>query len=156
MRRGLGSPPEPTPARQALGNFKASKTGEFSVDNHTEGGLGGPEIQVRVAPGEVLKVFWRGPSGRRWRTPHDWQRRRIKLPDREGLLRNGPPRNLAEELASRIVAVNYHPGSLCCLPTDTGSGTAWQKVARQGSRLRGGELWRRGEKVCLSGLRHVA
>ncbi len=80
------------------------------------GAPGAPEIEVRVAPGEVPKVFWRGPSGALWRIPHDWRRRRIKLPDRDGLLRNGLPPDKAEEFANRIVAVNYHPGSLCCLP----------------------------------------
>ena len=72
-------------------------------------------IEVSVAPGEIPKVFWRGPSGKSWRIPHDWRRRRIRLPDCEGLLRNGLPLDVAEEFGGRIVAVNYHPGSLCCL-----------------------------------------
>ena len=37
------------------------------------------------------------------------------LPDCGGLLRNGLPLDIAEELGGRIVAVNHHPGSLCCL-----------------------------------------
>jgi hypothetical protein len=81
-----------------------------------DGGLGPPEIEVRVAPGEIPNVFWRGPSGRMWRVPHDWRRRRIKLPDRDLLLRNDFPLYVAEEFGGRIVAVNYHPDSLCCLP----------------------------------------
>jgi hypothetical protein len=80
-----------------------------------DGGLGAPEIEVRVAPGEIPKVFWKGPSGTMWRIPHDWRRRRIKLPGKEGLLRSGLPQDMAEEFDNRIVAVNYHPGSLCCL-----------------------------------------
>ena len=72
-------------------------------------------IEVTVAPGEIPKVFWKDPSGKVWRIPHDWRRRRIKLPDCEGLLRNNLPEDIAEEFGSRIVAVNYHPGSLCCL-----------------------------------------
>ena len=72
-------------------------------------------IEVSVAPGEIPKAFWRGPSGKAWRIPHDWRRRRIRLPDCEGLLRNGLPLDVAEEFGGRIVAVNYHPGSLCCL-----------------------------------------
>ena len=80
-----------------------------------DGRLGPPEIKVRVAPGEIPKVFWLGPSGTMWRIPHDWRRRRIKLPDRDGLLRNSLPEDIAEEFGGRIVAVNYHPRSLCCL-----------------------------------------
>jgi hypothetical protein len=72
-------------------------------------------LEVSVAPGEVPKVLWKGPSGKVWRIPHDWRRRRIKLPDCEGLLRNGLPQDIAEEYGGRIVAVNYHHGSLCCL-----------------------------------------
>ncbi len=72
-------------------------------------------IQVSVVPGEIPKVCWKDPSGKVWRIPHDWRRRRIKLPDCEGLLRNNLPEDIAEEFGSRIVAVNYHPGSLCCL-----------------------------------------
>jgi hypothetical protein len=81
-----------------------------------DGELGPPEIEVRVAPGEIPKVFWKGPSGRTWRIPHDWRRRRIKLPDRDLLLRNDFPLDVAEEFGGRIVSVNYHPGSICCLP----------------------------------------
>jgi hypothetical protein len=80
-----------------------------------EGGRGAGDIEVIVAPGEIPKAFWRGPSGKVWRIPHDWRRRRIRLPDCEGLLRNNLPRDIAQEFGGRIVAVNYHPGSLCCL-----------------------------------------
>ena len=72
-------------------------------------------IQVSVVPGEIPKVCWKDPSGKVWRIPHDWRRRRIKLPDCDGLLRNNLPEDIAEEFGGRIVAVNYHPGSLCCL-----------------------------------------
>jgi hypothetical protein len=80
-----------------------------------DGQWGAAAIEVSVAPGEIPKVFWKGPPGKAWRIPHDWRRRRIRLPDREGLLRNGLPLDVAEEFGGRIVAVNYHPGSLCCL-----------------------------------------
>jgi hypothetical protein len=80
-----------------------------------DGQLGAASVEVSVAPGEVPKVLWKGPSGKAWRIPHDWRRRRIKLPACEGLRRNGLPRDIAEEFGGRIVAVNYHPGSLCCL-----------------------------------------
>jgi hypothetical protein len=72
-------------------------------------------IEVTVAPGEIPTVCWKDSSGKVWRIPHDWRRRRIKLPDCEGLLRNNLPQDIAEEFGGRIVAVNYHPGSLCCL-----------------------------------------
>ena len=73
------------------------------------------DIKVSVAPGEIPKALWKGPSGKAWRIPHDWRRRRIKLPRCDGLLRNGFRHNMAEEFGDRIVAVNYHPGSICCL-----------------------------------------
>ena len=81
----------------------------------SDGGRCAACVEVSVAPGGVARVLWRGPSGKAWRVPHDWRRRRIRLPDCEGLLRNGVPPDTAEEFAGRIVAVNYHPGSLCCL-----------------------------------------
>jgi hypothetical protein len=79
-------------------------------------GMRGPgDIEVNVAPGEVPRVFWKGSSGKLWRIPHDWRRRRIRLPDCDGLLRNSLPQDIAEQFGNRIVAVNYHPGSLCCM-----------------------------------------
>jgi hypothetical protein len=80
-----------------------------------DGERGAASIEVSVTPGEVPKVFWKGPSGKAWRIPHDWRRRRIRLPDCEGLLENNLPQDIAEEFGGRIVAVNCHPGSLCCL-----------------------------------------
>jgi hypothetical protein len=80
-----------------------------------EGGQAAADIQVSVAAGEIPKAFWRSPSGKVWRIPHDWRRRRIKLPACDGLLENNLPQDIAEEFGGRIVAVNYHPGSLCCL-----------------------------------------
>jgi hypothetical protein len=79
-----------------------------------EGG-GIADIKVTLAPGEVTRAYWNDPSGKAWRIPHDWRRRRIKLPDCDGLLRNDFPQDIAEEFGGRIFAVNYHPGSLCCL-----------------------------------------
>ena len=80
-----------------------------------DGERGAVCVEVSVAPGEVPRVLWRGLSGKAWRIPHDWRRRRIRLPGCEGLLRNCLPPDIAGELGGRIVAVNYHPGSLCCL-----------------------------------------
>ena len=62
-----------------------------------DGEQGAACIEVSVAPGEIPKVFWKGPSGKAWRIPHDWRKRRIRLPDCEGLLRNGLPPDIAEE-----------------------------------------------------------
>ena len=59
---------------------------ERPTANSDQGAAG---IEVSVAPGEIPKAFWNGPSGKAWRIPHDWRRRRIKLPDCAGLLRNG-------------------------------------------------------------------
>jgi hypothetical protein len=81
----------------------------------SEGARGIAKIEVSVAPGEIARAFWKDPFGKVWRIPHDWRRRRIRLPDCEGLLRNNLPRDIAQEFGGRIVAVNYHPGSLCCL-----------------------------------------
>jgi hypothetical protein len=91
--------------------------GDVNIDEipSEDGQRGAVSIEVSVAHGEVPKVFWKGPSGKAWRIPHDWRRRRIRLPDCEGLLRNGLPPDVAEEFGGRIVAVNYHPWSLCCL-----------------------------------------
>ncbi len=52
--RGLGSPPSPAPARQDLGKFKASITGEFSVDNHS--------CDELVAVGEINRHKRVGPA----------------------------------------------------------------------------------------------
>ncbi|MGA2263435.1 MAG: hypothetical protein ABSH28_18615 [Acidobacteriota bacterium] len=38
------------------------------------------------------------------------------LPAYDLLLENGVPPDVAEEFAGKAVSVNYHPGSLCCLP----------------------------------------
>jgi hypothetical protein len=73
-------------------------------------------IQVCATPGEPVKVFWRANSGVPWRIPHDWRRRRIKLPSFEVLTCQDIPSDVAQEYAAKIVSVNYHPGSLCCLP----------------------------------------
>lgn len=81
---------------------------------HTRG-RGGVIVEVQAVPGQPVKVWLRGPSGR-WRIPNDWRRRRIKLPDYEMLVSQGIPIDVAKEYAHRTVSVNYHPGSLCCLP----------------------------------------
>lgn len=80
---------------------------------HSPEGVG--DIKVSVGPCEVARAFWKDPSGKVWRIPHDWRRRRLKLPDCKVLLRNSVPHDMAEEFGDRIVAVKCHPGSVCCL-----------------------------------------
>ena len=86
-------------------------------------------IEICAAPNRQVQVFWRDSTGRRWRIPHDWRRRRIKLPACEALLENDVSPEVAEEFAGRMVSVNYHPGSLCCLPDGyrfrDGNGDRW-------------------------------
>jgi hypothetical protein len=91
--------------------------GDVNIDEipAEDGERGAACIEVSVAPGEVPKVLWKGPTGKVWRIPHDWRRRRIRLPNLEGLLESNLSQDVAEEFGGRIVAVNYHPGSLCCL-----------------------------------------
>ena len=73
-------------------------------------------VEVHAAPNRQVRVWWRESSGRAWRIPHDWRRRRILLPANDVLLENDVPAEVAEEFAGKAVSVNYHPGSLCCLP----------------------------------------
>lgn len=73
-------------------------------------------VRVSLAPGVPVKVLWHDPGGTVWRIPHNWRRRRILLPDRESLIEQGVPWDVAEEFSRRVVSVNYHPGSFCCLP----------------------------------------
>jgi hypothetical protein len=73
------------------------------------------EVEVRISPPDSIRVFWRDSKGTVWRLPHDWRRRRIQLPAEEVLAAQGIPAEIAAECAHRILSVNYHPGSLCCL-----------------------------------------
>ena len=73
-------------------------------------------VEVHAAPNQQVRVLWRDSSGKAWRIPPDWRNRRIRLPAYDLLLENGVPPDVAEEFAGRAVSVNYHPGSLCCLP----------------------------------------
>jgi len=73
-------------------------------------------IEVHAAPNQEVRVLWRDSSGRAWRIPHDWRKRRVRLPAYDLLLENDVPPDVAEEFAGKSVSVNYHPGSLCCLP----------------------------------------
>jgi hypothetical protein len=73
-------------------------------------------VEVRLSPGEPVTISWRDPNGTIWRIPHDWRKRRVKLPEFSALVSQGIPEDVAGEYAGRIVSVNYHPGTLCCLP----------------------------------------
>ena len=73
-------------------------------------------IEVHAAPNQQVRGLWRDSSGRAWRIPHDWRKRRVLLPAYGLLLENNVPPDVAEEFAGKAVSVNYHPGSLCCLP----------------------------------------
>jgi hypothetical protein len=73
-------------------------------------------VEVHVAPRRPVKVLWRDSSGAIWRIPHDWRKRRIKLPGYDVLVGQAVPAEVAKAYAGKIVSVNYHPGSLCCLP----------------------------------------
>lgn len=79
-------------------------------------GSPGFEVEVRLSPGEPAEVFWRSHGGTVWRIPHDWRKRRVRLPGFSVLISQGVSDDVAEEYAEKIVGVNYHPGSLCCLP----------------------------------------
>jgi hypothetical protein len=74
------------------------------------------EVEVNAPAGHPPKVFWYDPSNSVWRIPHNWRRRLIRLPKRDMLISQEIPTEVAEEYAEKIVSVNYHPGSLCCLP----------------------------------------
>ena len=83
------------------------------------GGSGGWEGNNRAGlakPKHPPKIVWRDSTGQAWRIPHDWRRRRVQLPSPEILISQGVPLDVAAAFGNTIVSVNYHPGSLCCLP----------------------------------------
>jgi hypothetical protein len=73
-------------------------------------------IKVHAVPGKPVKVHWKDTSGKSWRIPANWRRRRVRLPSSEALISQDIPQEVARSYAGRAVSVNYHPGSLCCLP----------------------------------------
>lgn len=73
-------------------------------------------VRVTIAPAGTVEVHWPDPEGSQWRIPASWRRRRIQLPDAASLVAQGVPAVVAREFAYRITTVNYHPGSMCCLP----------------------------------------
>lgn len=73
------------------------------------------QARVKVTAAGPVEVYWRDPEVSMWRIPASWRRRRIQLPDAAILTAQGVPDSIARAFAYRIVSVNYHPGSLCCL-----------------------------------------
>lgn len=73
-------------------------------------------IQVLLSPNSQVRVTWSAPTGIQYVIPHIWRRRRVQLPERDTLTETGVPVEVAAKYASRVVSVNYHLGSLCCLP----------------------------------------
>jgi len=73
-------------------------------------------VVVSIALNGSVQVHWCDPEGVTWRLPGNWRRRLVKLPDREILMVQGVPEDVANDFGRQVVAVNYHPGSLCCLP----------------------------------------
>ncbi len=73
------------------------------------------QVVVKAAVAGPVEVYWRDPAKVMWRIPASWRRRRIQLPAAAMLMAQGVPDSIAQAFAYRIVSVNYHPGSLCCL-----------------------------------------
>jgi hypothetical protein len=73
------------------------------------------KIQVRLNPDGPVRVTSNAPTGIQYVIPLTWRRRRVQLPERDRLTEDGVPEEIAAIYAGRVVSVNYHPGSLCCL-----------------------------------------
>ncbi len=73
------------------------------------------KVEVSIHPGEPSTVSWRDSAGNRWRIPHDWRMRLIKLPKQDTLVSQEIPTDVAKKYGGKIVSVNYHSGSICCL-----------------------------------------
>ena len=74
------------------------------------------EVEVHASADHPPEVFWRDPSGSVWRIPNEWRKRRIQLPQSDILILQGIPNSIARAYGGHVITVNYHPGSLCCLP----------------------------------------
>jgi hypothetical protein len=80
------------------------------------GGQPHDDFEVRISPDHPVSVYWTGYNCR-WRIPHRWRRRRIRLPNAEVLAAQDIPPDVSGEFGGQVVTVNYHPGTMCCLPT---------------------------------------
>lgn len=76
------------------------------------------EVEVQTSTDHLPKSFWHDASGSAWRIPNDWRKRRIRLPESDLLILQGVPASIARAYGGQVVTVNYHPGSLCCLPDE--------------------------------------
>ena len=74
------------------------------------------KIEVRLSPECPVRVTWQDPTGGLWRIPHFWRRRRVRLPASEVLVAEGVSPAVAAIYGGLVLSVNYHPGSLCCMP----------------------------------------
>ena len=79
------------------------------------GGQPHHDFEVTIGPDHSVSVHWTGYD-RRWRIPHRWRRRRIRLPQAEILTAQDVPLDVSAKFSGQIVTVNYHPGTFCCLP----------------------------------------
>jgi len=84
-------------------------------DEADRGGGHATRVLVYLKPNDIVRVYWRDSIDRLWHIPHDWRRRRIRLPGADVLAAQGVPERVAEAYARAELSVNYHPGSLCCL-----------------------------------------
>jgi hypothetical protein len=86
------------------------------------------DFEIRISPDHPVSVYWSGYDCR-WRIPRSWRRRRIRLPKAAILTAQGVPLDVSAKCGGEIVTVNYHPGTLCCLPTQyrfrDGNGGKW-------------------------------
>jgi hypothetical protein len=80
------------------------------------GGQPHDDFEVRISPTHPVSVYWSGYDCR-WRIPQSWRQRRIRLPNAEILAAQDIPPDVSAKFGGQIVTVNYHPGTMCCLPT---------------------------------------
>jgi len=80
------------------------------------GGQSHDDFEVRISPNHLVSVYWEGYDCR-WRIPHKWRRRRIRLPQTEILTAQDLPPEVSAKFGGQIVTVNYHPGTMCCMQT---------------------------------------
>lgn len=115
----INMPEEPTAAlaRQPVGVkvLPEEQSGSRCI------GLKNPPLRASalIDDGAAWSSHWPVPAlstdadGRKWKIPRDWRHRRIKLPGRKGLLRDGLPPDMAEEFAKKVVKVKCPSGLVC-------------------------------------------
>jgi hypothetical protein len=90
---------------------------EINLPVETAVGLSGrwAEVWVRHGAGGP-EVNWTDSHGGDWRFPASWRRRHVRLPSAQRLSAEGAPEDVARACAGAVATVNYHCGSICCLP----------------------------------------